>query len=76
MAQGGLVIGLLLTFAGSAAIRTLLIASKVMFHALISAVLLAVLIAQLLGPTILRFGITRGAESFRTYNNSARYTSR
>lgn len=76
VAQGGLVIGLLLTFAGSAAIRALPIASKVMFHALISAVLLAVLIAQLIGPTILRFGITRGAESFRTYNNSTRYTSR
>jgi hypothetical protein len=63
VAQGGLVIGLLLTFAGSPGIRTLPIASKVIFHALISAVLLAVLMAQLIGPTILRFGIMRGAET-------------
>jgi hypothetical protein len=61
-AQGGLVIGLLLTLSHSPKILALPPEQKQLLYGVGSAVLLAVFIGQLIGPVIVRYGVLRGAE--------------
>jgi Kef-type K+ transport system membrane component KefB len=61
-AQGGLVIGLLLTLSHSPKILALPPEQKQVLYGMGSAVLLAVFIGQLIGPVIVRYGVMRGAE--------------
>jgi Kef-type K+ transport system membrane component KefB len=59
--QGGLVIGMLLTFANLPAIAALPPDQGVQLHRMVSAVLIAVLISQLFGPAVIRYGLIRTA---------------
>lgn len=61
-AQGGLVIGLLLTLSHSPKILALPPEQKQLLYGVGSAVLLAVFIGQLIGPVIVRYGVLRGAD--------------
>jgi Kef-type K+ transport system membrane component KefB len=59
--QGGLVIGMLLTFANAPAIAALPADQSVEVHRVVSAVLIAVLISQLFGPAVIRYALRRTA---------------
>jgi Kef-type K+ transport system membrane component KefB len=61
-AQGGLVIGLLLTLSHSPKILALPPEQRQLLYAVGSAVLLAVFVGQLIGPVIVRFGVLRGTQ--------------
>lgn len=57
--QGGLVIGMLLTFVNSPTIVALPADRTIVLHQIVSAILIAVLISQLFGPAVIRFGLSR-----------------